>query len=260
VGDDHDRVVALQLVHEVFDARRRDRVERRGRLVHQDHVRLDRERARDAQTLLLPARERERILLQPVLDLVPEGGLVERSLDTAIEVALQAKHPGAEGDVLVNRLRERVRLLEDHPDPPPHLHRIDVRRVEIAVVVEDRPGDGGAGNQVVHAVEAPDERALATPRRADERSDEVLAHLHRHAREREVAAVVHGERVDVEHDPAAATVPRDLGGEVADERAIEGGFALFCAHRRRHRGQCPGSREGQGVGSGEDLVTNWRTA
>ena len=34
---------------------RRDRVERRGRLVHQDHVRLDGEAARDAEPLLLAA-------------------------------------------------------------------------------------------------------------------------------------------------------------------------------------------------------------
>ena len=62
VRDDHDRVVALQVGHEIFDARRRDRVERRARLVHQDHVGLDRETARDAQPLLLTARERERRL------------------------------------------------------------------------------------------------------------------------------------------------------------------------------------------------------
>ena len=35
---------------------------------------------------------------------------------------------GREGDVVVDRLRERVRLLEDHPDPAAHLDRIDVRR------------------------------------------------------------------------------------------------------------------------------------
>ena len=74
VRDDHDRVVALELVHQVLDPRRRDRVERRRGLVHQDHVGLDREAARDAEPLLLAAGEAERDLLQPVLDLVPERG------------------------------------------------------------------------------------------------------------------------------------------------------------------------------------------
>ena len=55
VRDDHERVVVLQLVHELLDRRRCDRVEGRGRLVEQQHVRLDRDRARDAQPLLLAA-------------------------------------------------------------------------------------------------------------------------------------------------------------------------------------------------------------
>src|SRR5262245_45199676 len=41
VGDDHDRVVVLQLVDQLFDARGGDRVERRARLVEQQHFRLD---------------------------------------------------------------------------------------------------------------------------------------------------------------------------------------------------------------------------
>ena len=60
VRDDHDRVVALQLVHQVLDRLRRDRVERGGGLVEQDHLRLDRDRARDAEALLLAAGEAER--------------------------------------------------------------------------------------------------------------------------------------------------------------------------------------------------------
>ena len=50
----------------------RDRVERRGRLVEQQHVGLDRDRAGDAEALLLAAGEAEGAVLEPVLDLVPE--------------------------------------------------------------------------------------------------------------------------------------------------------------------------------------------
>ena len=42
---------------QLLDLRGGDRVERRGRLVHQQHLGLDGERARDAQALLLAARE-----------------------------------------------------------------------------------------------------------------------------------------------------------------------------------------------------------
>src|SRR6266516_4649727 len=64
VRDDHDRVLALQVVEQVLDARGGDRVEGGGRLVHQDHVWLDREGAGDAEPLLLTAGEAERALLQ----------------------------------------------------------------------------------------------------------------------------------------------------------------------------------------------------
>src|SRR6266516_1601383 len=72
VRDDHDRVVALQLVHQLLDLLRGDRVEGRGGLVEEQDLRLDRDRTRDAEALLLAARERERAPLEAVLHLVPE--------------------------------------------------------------------------------------------------------------------------------------------------------------------------------------------
>ena len=78
VRDDHDRVVLAQLHHQVLDPAGRDRVERRARLVHQDHVGLDREAARDAQPLLLAAGHAERVRLEPVLHLVPERAAAQR--------------------------------------------------------------------------------------------------------------------------------------------------------------------------------------
>ena len=55
VGHDDDRVVVLELLDEVFDRERRDRVERGAGLVHEQHVGGHRDRARDAETLLLSA-------------------------------------------------------------------------------------------------------------------------------------------------------------------------------------------------------------
>src|SRR5437773_9010677 len=72
VGHDDDRVAVLQLEHQLLDLRRGDGIQGRARLVHQEHVRLDRDRAGDAEPLLLPAREPERALAEAVLDLVPE--------------------------------------------------------------------------------------------------------------------------------------------------------------------------------------------
>src|ERR687897_2559482 len=74
VGDDHDRVVPLELLHQVLDAPGGHRVEGRAGLVHQDHVGGDGDRPGDAEPLLLAARHGQRVRLELVLDLVPEGG------------------------------------------------------------------------------------------------------------------------------------------------------------------------------------------
>src|SRR6516164_9780087 len=58
VGDDDDRVLLLQLVDQLLDLRGGDGIEGRGRLVHQQHLRLHRQSPGDAQPLLLAAGER----------------------------------------------------------------------------------------------------------------------------------------------------------------------------------------------------------
>src|SRR4051794_40543526 len=53
VRDDDDRHAMLELVDELLDLQRRDRIQRARGLVHQQHLGLDRQRASDAQPLLL---------------------------------------------------------------------------------------------------------------------------------------------------------------------------------------------------------------
>ncbi len=161
-------------MHQVLDAPGGDRVERRARLVHEDHVRRRGQRAGDAQALLLAARHAERVGLQPVLDLVPQGAAAQRALDDLVHVSVHSQDAGAERDVVVDRLGERVGLLEDHPDVLAHLDGVDVVGVEVLPVVLDLAGHLGGGDEVVHPVQAADERALAAARGADERGDLVL--------------------------------------------------------------------------------------
>ena len=129
VRDDDDREPRLDLLHQVLDARRGDRVEGRARLVHQDHLRLHGDRPGDAQPLLLTAGHAERRALQPGLDLVPQRRAAQRLLDEVVELRLAAHAVDlrAVGDVVVDALGERVRPLEDHPDPPADLGGRDVR-------------------------------------------------------------------------------------------------------------------------------------
>ena len=127
---------------------------------------------------------------------------LERALDPLVHRARQPEHLRGEGDVVVDRLRERVRLLEDHPDPAAHLDGIGLRPVEVLAVVEDLAADLDVRHEVVHPVQAADERALAAPGRADHCGDQVLVDVERHAVDCEVRAVGHAQVVDGEDDLA----------------------------------------------------------
>ena len=119
VGDDGDAIIGFQFGDQLFDALGRDRVERRGGLVEQQYLGLYRDRAGDAQPLLLAARQAEAALLQLVLDLVPQRRALQRPFDPVVEFGLRQPfvEPDAEGDVVVDRHRKRRRLLEHHADP-----------------------------------------------------------------------------------------------------------------------------------------------
>ena len=118
------------------------RVERRAGLVHQQHLRLDGGRASDAEALLLAAGEAGARLVEPVLDLVPEVGAAQGLLDDRLLLGLLHAllvEVEARRDVLVDRhRRERVRRLEDHPDQPPHVDRVDAGAVDVVAVQASR--------------------------------------------------------------------------------------------------------------------------
>src|SRR5215217_4911293 len=201
VGDDDDAVLLAQIVDQLFDLGRGDGVQRRAGLVHQDHLGLDRDGAGDDQALLLTAGKAGAGLMQAVGDLVPEAGLLQRRLDDAFQLLLargEAVDARAVGDVLEDRLRERVGLLEDHPDLGAQDHRVDRLGVHVVAVDLDLPLDAGAGDGVVHAVDAAQEGRLAAARRTDEGGDRLAGDVDRDGVERLLVAV---EDVDVpDHD------------------------------------------------------------
>src|SRR5258708_4425130 len=67
VRDDDDGQRLAQFANQLLDLRGRDRVQRGGRLVPQEHFRLARQRAPGAEALPLSPPERARALLQPAL-------------------------------------------------------------------------------------------------------------------------------------------------------------------------------------------------
>src|ERR1700712_2716419 len=90
VGDDGDGVVLRQFLDQLLDLGGRNRIERRARLVEQDHFGPHRDGARDAQPLLLPAGQAEAGSIQLVLDFVPERAAAQRLLDAAIHFDLES--------------------------------------------------------------------------------------------------------------------------------------------------------------------------
>ena len=258
VGDDDDRVVVLQVVHQVFDPRRRDRVERRAGLVHQDDLGLDGQRPGDAEPLLLAAGELQARAVELVLDLVPEGGAAERALDQLVHVAPVAVDPRPPGDVVVDALGERVRLLEDHADPAAQRRPASMSGPVMSLAVEaDLALHPGAGDQVVHPVEAAQQRALAAARRADQRGDLVAGDVDRDVLERQRRPVP-----DREAARSRARPGRPSGG--AGAAASGGGGARrtrvseTLMRRRSDSGTAHGRAQPRLVTAGSGSGSRWR--
>src|SRR5690606_39260704 len=138
--------------------------EGRAGLVHQNYFRLYGNGAGDAQALLLAAREGCARIVQSVLDLVPQTGAAERLLDDGVEFGTslsKAMDPRAVRDVFIDRLRERVGLLEHHAYPGAQLHHVHLRAVDIVAVEFDGSFNTSRRNGVVHPIERPQKRGLA---------------------------------------------------------------------------------------------------
>jgi hypothetical protein len=137
------------------------------------------------------------------------GGVDLELLRDLVELLLVA-HAGeleAGHDIVADRhRRERVRPLEHHADGAAHLHRVDLRRVDVLAVeqhgaVHPRPGD-----DLVHPVQRAQHRRLAAAGGPDERGDHLRRHRQRHALDRVELAVVDVQILDI--DPLGHQVRR----------------------------------------------------
>lgn len=78
------------------------------------------------------------------------------------------------GDILINRLRIRIRFLENYADPGAQPGYIDFGRIDVYAVDFDPASHSCPGYCVVHPVDAPQESALAATRWTDEGSHQIL--------------------------------------------------------------------------------------
>ena len=220
VGDEHDRHarVALQGAEQVEDLRLDRDVERSGRLVGDEQLRVVCERHRDHRPLPHPTRERVRVVLDTALR-VRDADTVEHLHGARGGLGPAHLLVGAHRlrDLVADRERRvqaRHRLLEDHrhlraAERSP-LGPADGGEVVLAEAEHARPHSPGALRDQAHHRE----RRHALPTSA-------LAH------EAEGLPPVHGEAHAVD-DPECAATRAELDAEVDDleERRV--------AHDRRH--------------------------
>jgi hypothetical protein len=140
-----------------------------------------------------------------VLDLVPQRRPGQRPLDALVHLALAEalEEAHAEGDVLVDRHRERRRLLEHHADLGADQRDVALGREQVLAVHHDLALGALLWIERVHAVQGAQQRRLAAARRTDDRGDLVLGDVERDVLQREERPVI---EVEVPHS--------QLGGEL----------------------------------------------
>jgi hypothetical protein len=164
VGDHERRAAAHHPAERGTDLVLLRRVDRRGRVVEDEHGRVGQDRAGDRDALALAAREREAafaehrvVAVGQLRDEVPCAGQPHRALDVLVVGA-----GPADADVLAHALAEEERFLEDQRDDAPHV--VEAKRAQV-VAVEQHAAVLG----VVEAREQARDGALARAGRADER-------------------------------------------------------------------------------------------
>ena len=170
--DGHD---FFEFVYEFFDTRGGNRIKRRSRLIKQHQLRLGGERARNTQALLLTSGKIKGQVTQPVFYLVPQGGTLERGFHLVVQGTLVVitTHAQAIGNIFINRLGERIRLLKHHANTHAYLNRVHIRVQQIGVVrVQYQFAFIAISRiEVVHPVKAAQKSGFATARRTNQRGD-----------------------------------------------------------------------------------------
>ena len=135
--------VALQVLEQVQDLRLHGDVERRDRLVADDQLRVDRERAGDADALALAAGE---LVREAVVVLRVETDDLEQLLHAPLDLGVGAdavhleRLADDEADALA-RVQRSVRILEDHHHLAAHRAHLGARELgDVAALEDDPPG------------------------------------------------------------------------------------------------------------------------
>jgi hypothetical protein len=141
--DVREAEVGLERLEQVDDLRADRDVERRDGLVQDQELRVERERAGDADALALPARE---LVREAVRVLRAEADRPQQLVDAplALRARVMAVDPQRLGDDVAHghaRVERGVRVLEDDLHLPPDLtHLAAAEPRDVAPVEDDLPG------------------------------------------------------------------------------------------------------------------------
>ena len=180
VGDDNDGISFFQLQKQFFYFKRRDRIQRRRGLIHQQHFRFHRQRAGDAQPLLLPAGKPQRRSFQPVFRLLPDSRLSQASLHDPVQSGsvLLPMDSRPIGNIVIDAHRKRIGLLEYHTHPLSQHCHIHAGRINLLAVQTDPARDLHPLYQVIHPVQGFQESGFAAARRPDQRRHRTCPNVH----------------------------------------------------------------------------------
>ena len=178
---------------QVFHGGSGNRVQRGTGLVHQNDFRLDRYGPGDTEPLLLAAAHAGTGFSQPVLNLIPQAGLLEGGLDDLIKLSPavnQAMNAGPVGNIIVNGFGKGIGFLEDHPHLGPQGDHINGFVVDILPIQHHLPRDPAAVHRVIHPVQTAQKSRLATTGRSDHGQHLVAADIYGYIFDGMVIAVI----------------------------------------------------------------------
>src|SRR6266567_9340657 len=192
MGDDGDGVVLRQFLDQFLDLGGRNRIERRAWLVEQDHLGPHGYGAGDAKPLLLAAGQAKAAGAQLVLDLVPQRAATQRLFHTAVHLGFRnlLVEPDAERDVLIDGHRKRRRLLEHHADARAQQIEIELGIEDVGLIEHHLTSGALSRIEIVHPVEDPQQRRLATAGWPDEGRDAMGAEREIDVFQRMVLAII----------------------------------------------------------------------
>jgi hypothetical protein len=103
-----------------------------------------------------------------VFNFIPEHSAFQSLFNLPREVALVTIQTQAKSNIIVDTCGKGVGLLEHHADKPPNGNSVHRRMIDIFTPEADMPLKSKAAHEVIHAVQATEYRALATPGRSNE--------------------------------------------------------------------------------------------